>query len=252
MEPILQLRNVSYSYHSLNGETKTLENVCFSIQPGEFVTIVGPSGCGKSTLLSLICGLLNAEEGEILINSSHIGYMLQRDHLLEWRSVYRNAILGLELQHALTPSGEAHVQEMLKTYGLGDFQGAYPSSLSGGMRQRVALIRTLALEPELLLLDEPFSALDYQTRLEVSDDIGTIIQQEKKTALLVTHDLSEAISLGDRVIVLSQRPATIQTILPIHFDAEAGGKRLSPLSRRNAKEFPGYFNQIWKEIRGNG
>ena len=252
MEPILELREVGYSYHSLNGETKTLENVSFSIQPGEFTAIVGPSGCGKSTLLSLICGLLTVEEGEILINSSHIGYMLQRDHLLEWRSVYRNAILGLELQHALTPSAGAHVQEMLKTYGLSDFQQAYPSSLSGGMRQRVALIRTLALEPELLLLDEPFSALDYQTRLEVSDDIGTIIQQEKKTALLVTHDLSEAISLGDRVIVLSHRPATVQTILPIHFEEEAGGKRLSPLSRRNAMEFPGYFNQIWKEIRGNG
>ena len=251
MEPILELTGVGYSYHSLSGETKALHDINFSIQPGEFIAIVGPSGCGKSTLLSLICGLLKAEEGIIQINASPIGYMLQKDHLLEWRSVWRNATLGLELHHQLNSAHEENVQKMLETYGLADFRDATPSSLSGGMRQRVALIRTLALQPELLLLDEPFSDLDYQTRLEVADDIGTIIQKEGKTALLVTHDLSEAISLGDRVIVLSKRPATVVSILDMEFKDEKNG-RLSPLARRNTKEFPEYFNQIWKEIKKNG
>ncbi|MCJ7834286.1 ABC transporter ATP-binding protein [Cuneatibacter sp. NSJ-177] len=252
MEPVLELRRVGYSYHSLGGETETLQNISFSIQPGEFVAIVGPSGCGKSTLLSLICGLLKPEQGEILINGARIGYMLQKDHLLEWRTVYRNTVLGLEMAHQLNEKNEERVRTMLATYGLADFADSYPSSLSGGMRQRAALIRTLAMEPELLLLDEPFSALDYQTRLEVGDDIGSIIRREGKTALLVTHDLSEAISLGSRVIILSHRPARIKKILPISFSAEADGSRLSPLERRNAPEFSSYFQQIWKEVREHG
>lgn len=252
MEPVLELRRIGYSYHSLDGETETLQNINFSIQPGEFAAIVGPSGCGKSTLLSLICGLIKPEQGEILINGARIGYMLQKDHLLEWRTVYRNAVLGLEMAHQLNDKSEERVRTMLETYGLADFADSYPSSLSGGMRQRAALIRTLALEPELLLLDEPFSALDYQTRLEVGDDIGSIIRKEGKTAILVTHDLSEAISLGSRVIILSHRPARIKKILPISFSAEADGVHLSPLERRNAPEFSSYFQQIWKEVREHG
>ncbi len=252
MEPVLELRRVGYAYHTLAGETEALRDISFSVQPGEFVSLVGPSGCGKSTLLSLICGLLRPERGEILIQGAQVGYMLQKDHLLEWRSVYRNAVLGLEMARQLTPEAEARVRRMLETYGLSGFADARPSELSGGRRQRAALIRTLALEPDLLLLDEPFSALDYQTRLEVGDDIGTILRKEGKTALLVTHDLAEAISLGSRVLVLSKRPAQVKAVVPVSFSAEEGGRRLSPLERRNAPEFSGYFQRIWKEVREDG
>ena len=248
MEPVLELRQVGYSYHSLGGETKTLQDISFSVEPGEFVSLVGPSGCGKSTLLSLICGLLQPEQGEILIQGARIGYMLQKDHLLEWRTVYRNAVLGLEMARQRTPEAEGRVRQMLETYGLADFADARPSELSGGMRQRAALIRTLALEPDLLLLDEPFSALDYQTRLEVGDDIGSIIHREGKTALLVTHDLSEAVSAADRVIVLSARPGTVKAVLPISFPSD---HVLSPMERRNMPEFSGYFNALWKEMKSH-
>ncbi|MEE1314695.1 MAG: ABC transporter ATP-binding protein [Faecalimonas sp.] len=244
METILEIRNLSHCYHTTEGETPALSHLSLHMQEGEFISIVGPSGCGKSTLLSLICGLIKPEEGEISLHGKHIGYMLQKDHLLEWRSVYKNIILGLEIQNRITAETKTKVQDYLSQYGLAEFADAKPSELSGGMRQRAALIRTLMLEPDLLLLDEPFSALDYQTRLAVSDDIGQIIRKEKRSAILVTHDLSEAISLGDRVIVLSKRPATIQTIIPLKFDLEND----TPLARRNAPEFKTYFNQLWKEL----
>lgn len=177
----------------------------FLLPPGEFAAVVGPSGCGKSTLLSLICGLMKPQTGEILLNgepvlgnSPQIGYMLQHDHLFEWRTIYRNILLGPEISHTLNKEIREKAKSMLTQYGLKSFIHARPSQLSGGMRQRAALIRTLLPEPELLLLDEPFSALDYQTRLTVSDDIGQILRHSGKTALLVTHDLSEAISLSDR------------------------------------------------------
>ena len=208
MEQILNLQHISYTYHTLEGETPALSDISFSLNKGEFAAIVGPSGCGKSTLLSLICGLLPCSDGQITINGRHlkesttnVGYMLQHDELFEWRTIYNNVILGLEIQHALTARTKKRAHELLNIYGLSDFENSRPSELSGGMRQRAALIRTLVLEPELLLLDEPFSALDYQTRLQVGDDIGQIIRNEKKSALLVTHDLSEAISLADRGIV---------------------------------------------------
>jgi NitT/TauT family transport system ATP-binding protein len=251
MEPILELKNVNYAYHSPEGETPALIDISFSIAPGEFVALVGPSGCGKSTLLSLVCGLLAPESGSILLNgqavkesSTNIGYMLQHDHLFEWRTIYKNILLGLEIQHRLNDQTKAHAMELLDLYGLKQFANKKPSALSGGMRQRAALIRTLVLEPDLLLLDEPFSALDYQTRLSVSDDIGQIIRGEQRTALLVTHDLSEAVSLADRVIVLTNRPARINEIIPISFDLEDD----TPLNRRNAPEFKQYFNRIWKEL----
>mgnify|MGYP000493410951 CR=1 FL=1 len=251
MEPILTLDHLSYAYHTLEGETKALSDISLSVKPGEFVAIVGPSGCGKSTLLSLIAGLLKPEEGEILLNgkslkesATNIGYMLQHDHLFEWRTIYHNILLGLEIQHTLTAAAKTHARELLKTYGLEKFADSRPSELSGGMRQRAALIRTLALKPELLLLDEPFSALDSQTRLSVSDDIGRILRQEKKTAILVTHDISEAISMADRVIILSPRPAIIRKIVPICFDLE----NRTPMASRNAPEFKSYFNLIWKEL----
>ena len=250
MEPVVELQNVSYSYHRPDREIRSLHHLSFSVLPGEFVAIVGPSGCGKSTLLSLICGLLQPEEGEVIIRARRTGFMPQKDHLLEWRSIFRNAILGPEMQHHNTLEVQEAVRNMLSAYGLDSFQNARPSELSGGMRQRAALIRTLALQPDLLLLDEPFSALDYQTRLEVSDDIGGILRREKRTAVLVTHDLSEAISLGNRVIVLSSRPARVIASVPIAFAHDkCTAEPLSPLARRNAPEFAGYFNHIWKELR---
>jgi len=254
MENILELKDISYAYHTMEGETKALEHISFSIKKGEFVSIVGPSGCGKSTLLSLISGLLEPEQGTIKLNGKHIkesttniGYMLQRDHLFEWRTIYSNVILGLEIQHMLTAKTKAKANELLDVYGLKSFSSSKPSQLSGGMRQRAALVRTLVLEPDILLLDEPFSALDYQTRLTVGDDIGQIIRNENKTAVLVTHDLSEAISLGDRVIILSKRPATIWQTIPLIFDL----KEDTPLNRRNSPEFKTYFNLIWKELTQN-
>lgn len=253
MEPVVELQNVSYSYHRPDREIRSLHHLSFSVLPGEFVAIVGPSGCGKSTLLSLICGLLQPEEGEVIIRARRTGFMPQKDHLLEWRSIFRNAILGPEMQHHNTLEVQEAVRNMLSAYGLDSFQNARPPELSGGMRQRAALIRTLALQPDLLLLDEPFSALDYQTRLEVSDDIGGILRREKRTAVLVTHDLSEAISLGNRVIVLSGRPARVIASVPIAFAHDkCTAEPLSPLARRNAPEFAGYFNHIWKELREHG
>ncbi len=251
MDTLLEASHVCYSYHTLAGETEALLDITFSVDEGEFLAIVGPSGCGKSTLLSLLSGLMEPEQGTITIccspvvgRQSGIGYMLQKDHLFEWRTVYRNVILGLEIQNRLTKENLAHVEQLLEDYGLWAFKDAKPSELSGGMRQRAALIRTLALNPQLLLLDEPFSALDYQTRLNVCDDVCQIIKKEKKTAILVTHDLSEAVSMADRILVLSSRPARIRRVVPIHF-AKSG---LTPMERRQAPEFKDYFNEIWKEL----
>ena len=252
MSTVLKVSGVSYSYHTLSGETPALSNITFSVPEGEFLAIVGPSGCGKSTLLSMIASLIEPESGTISIHGApasmsrqRIGYMLQKDHLFEWRSVYRNILLGLEIQHKVNAQTRKKADALLEQYGLKNFRNAKPSDLSGGMRQRAALIRTLILEPELLLLDEPFSALDYQTRLSVSDDIGQIIRSSGKTALLVTHDLSEAVSLADRIVILSRRPATIVKILPITFSLEKD----TPMERRNAPEFKNYFNIIWKELK---
>ncbi len=244
METVLALQNITHSYHTNEGETPALKNLSFTLQQGEFVSIVGPSGCGKSTLLSIITGLFKPEEGTVVLNGKNIGYMLQKDHLLEWRNVYRNITLGLEIQKSITAATKDKAYELLFQYGLAEFAKAKPAELSGGMRQRVALIRTLILEPDLLLLDEPFSALDYQTRLEVADDIGQIIRNSGKTAILVTHDLAEAVSMADRVIVLTARPGSIKKIVPITFPEDKN----TPLLRRNTSQFNEYFQEIWKEL----
>lgn len=248
---VLQLEHVSYTYHTKDGETKALSDLSFSISEGEFVAIVGPSGCGKSTLLSLIAGLLSPETGKVLVHgtapkttNAKVGYMLQRDHLLEWRTTFDNVALGLEIRHQLTKENLAKIDELLAQYDLLPFKYAYPKELSGGMRQRVALIRTLILQPSLLLLDEPFSALDYQTRLQVSNDICDIIRKQKKTALLITHDISEAISVAERVIILTARPATVKRVVPIKLTLS----EKTTLSARSAPEFKDYFNYIWKEL----
>lgn len=252
MNSKLEVKHLTYSYHSLEGETLALSNISFDVKNGEFIAIVGPSGCGKSTLLSLLCGLLEPEEGTILIDGIprsdseiQIGYMLQKDHLFEWRSILSNVSLGLEIQNRLGKQEKELLHQMLSTYGLSQFEQAKPSELSGGMRQRAALIRTMALQPDILLLDEPFSALDYQTRLAVCDDISSIIKNSGKTAILITHDLSEAISVADRIIILTRRPGSIKTIMELDFSAE----HTRPLERRNAPQFSTYFNQLWKELQ---
>ena len=251
MQNIIELKNISYSYHSLQGETVALQDISFGVREGEFVAVVGPSGCGKSTLLSIIAGLLSPESGTIVVNNPdgtlhypRIGYMLQRDHLFEWRTIYKNAILGLEINHMLTEERLAYVDQLFFDYNLDKFRNKRPSELSGGMKQRAALIRTLALEPQLLLLDEPFSALDYQTRLMVSADICHLIRNAGKTMIIITHDLAEAISLADRVIVLSSRPAVVQKEIPISLTLSDD----SLLAARNAPEFSTYFNQLWEEL----
>lgn len=215
MEAILSLDHIYYSYHDKNGETPVINDLSFEIKPGSFTSIVGPSGCGKSTLLSLLCDLIKPEAGTIYIrppennHDSRMGYMLQKDNLFEWRSIYKNVMLGLEINNKKTPENIAYVNHLLEQYDLAGFKSARPSQLSGGMRQRTALIRTLALKPDILLLDEPFSALDYQTRLEVREDICSILRKEKKTVILVTHDISEAIAMTDRVLILTNRPAKL-------------------------------------------
>lgn len=251
MQNLLELKNIGYSYHSLHGETNAIENISFGVRDGEFVAVVGPSGCGKSTLLSIIAGLLEPESGTIVVNNPdgslhypRVGYMLQHDHLFEWRTVYKNVILGLEINHMLTEERLAYVNQLLSDYGLDKFRDKRPGELSGGMKQRAALIRTLALEPQLLLLDEPFSALDYQTRLMVSADICSLIRATGKTMIIITHDLAEAVSLADRVVVLSGRPARIKCELPIRLTPADD----SPLAARNAPEFNSYFNRLWEEL----
>lgn len=250
---IIELQQVALTYQSPDGEIEALKDVSFNMAEGEFVSIIGPSGCGKSTLLSLVAGLEKPSRGTIFVDgdpvtapSPKIGLMPQRDQLFEWRTIWSNVTLGLEVRHENTPARQAHVRELLERYGLIEFLGKKPSQLSGGMRQRCALIRTLATDPRILLLDEPFSALDYQTRLSVSDDIHSIIRQEKKTALLVTHDISEAISMSDRIVVLSRRPATVKAIHDL-----GALRKLSPMERRDAVNFRTYFNQIWKELEIN-
>lgn len=252
MNPLLTLEHVGFAYHQAEGETPALSDISFTLEAGHFLAIVGPSGCGKSTLLSLISGLLLPEKGDILLDGkpvsqsrAAVGYMLQKDHLLEWRTIYQNAVLGLEIQHRLTEKNLLRVEQMLEDYGLATFKNARPSQLSGGMRQRAALIRTLAPNPALLLLDEPFSALDYLTRISVCDDIYKILKKQKKTAVMVTHDLSEAISVADRIIILSSRPAAIRKILPVRLSLE----ERTPLLSRSAPEFKEYFNLIWKELK---
>lgn len=254
LEDIIEIVNLSMKYHSLNGEITALQRIDFAVKKGEFVCIVGPSGCGKSTLLSMIAGLLPPTSGQILIEgipvigtSSKVGYMLQKDYLFEWRTILENVMLGLEIHKAVSRESKVYALELLKTYGLYEFKDKYPQQLSGGMRQRAALIRTLAIQPEILLLDEAFSALDYQTRLLVTEDIYGIIKQENKTAILVTHDIAESISMADRVIVLSQRPAVVKKIYDIYLTCE----KRTPICSRNAAEFKLYFNLIWKELDVN-
>lgn len=241
---ILKIENLRKIYHTKNEETLAIENFSLNLKNDEFISIVGPSGCGKSTILNILANLDNKSDGKIILKDNiKIGYMLQQDCLFDFRTVLDNCLLGLEINHTLNEENKKYVIELLKTYGLGDFINSYPNSLSGGMRQRVALIRTLATKPDILLLDEPFSALDYQTRLLVCEDVYNIIKNEKKSAILVTHNIGEAISVADRVLVLTKRPGKIKKIVDINLSNKS-----TPIENRKAKEFQEYYDIIWKEI----
>lgn len=252
MKNLLEIHDLNLSYHSKQGETPALSSVSFNIEDKDFVSIVGPSGCGKTTILSLIAGLLTPSSGEILLDdkkvigvNTEIGYMFQKDNLLDWLTVEKNVLFGLKIQKKVTDENIRFVYNLVEKYGLKDFMGHYPSELSGGMRQRVSLIRTLATRPKLLLLDEPFSALDYQTRLDIQNIVYKIIVDENKTAILVTHDISEAIAMSNKIIILSKRPASVKKIIDVKFSKE----NLTPFEKRNDPKFSKYFKTIWEELK---
>ncbi len=238
---ILEFSNVTKNFCYKDEIIKVLDNVNFSVEEGEIVVIVGPSGSGKSTILNLISKLIDPSSGNVLVKGN-IGYMFQRDCLFEWKTIFKNVLIGLEIQQTKNQEALIRVDRMLKEYGLEEFKNAYPHQLSGGMRQRVALIRTLAVNPDILLLDEPFAALDYQTKLKVSNDIYEIIKKEKKTTIMVTHDISEAISMADKIIILSNRPTKVKKIYDINIEESC------PIKKRNNQKFQEYFKKIWDEV----
>lgn len=244
-DKLLEVKGLKKIYHEKNGEIVALEDVEFSVYDKEFITIVGPSGCGKSTVLSVLSNIIDKSEGDINFNRKNpkIGYMLQKDSLFDWLTVLDNCLLGLKIRKELNDKSKERVIKLLNNYGLKDFKYKHPNSLSGGMRQRVALIRTLAINPDILLLDEPFSALDYQTRLTLSDDVYQIIKKEEKTVIMVTHDISEAVSMSDKVIVLTNRPCFVKNIYSINFD----NRNLPTINRKN-KDFFKYYDLIWKDL----
>jgi NitT/TauT family transport system ATP-binding protein len=252
--PKVELRDVNLRYFGLEGEIEALKGISLSVAAGEFVAVIGQSGCGKSTLLSLISGILTPTEGAVLVDgkpvtgpSRKVAYMLQQDYLFEWRTILENAVLGAEIQGADMTKARQRATGLLTRYGLGQFLHYLPRQLSGGMRQRVALARTLCTEPDVVLLDEPFSALDSQTRLALADEVTEILRREAKTVILVTHDIGEAVSMAERVIVLSRRPGQVKSDHSIRF-ATPTGARPAPFAARNAPEFNGYFNTLWQEL----
>lgn len=248
MEEIVKVVNLTKNFYTKEGEMEVLKNISFTLHQGEILSLLGPSGSGKSTILNILTNLLDPTSGDVLIKGT-IGYMFQKDHLLEWRSIMDNITLGLEIMHKKNDKKSMErIERLLKTYDLWDFRNMYPKELSGGMRQRVALIRTLSVDPSILLLDEPFSALDYQTRLMVNDDVYKVIKNENKSVILVTHDISEAIAMGDKVAVLSKRPATIKNTYDI--DLELGSSR-TPFKCRKVPKFQTYFDLLWKELDNN-
>ena len=242
---ILTIKKLSKIYHTNKSEIPAIKDLNLNIKEGEFVAIVGPSGCGKTTLLSILCSLEEKSQGEIIYTQGKqkMGYMLQNDTLFPWLNILDNTLLGLKIEKNITKENIQKVTKILETYGLKDFIKKYPNNLSGGMRQRVALIRTLATNPDILLLDEPFSALDYQTRLAVSDDVWKIIKKEKKTTIMITHDIAEAISMADRIIVLTNRPSKVKSIYTIEMK-----NKQNPINNRKQKEFQYYYDKIWKDI----
>ena len=248
MEEMVKVVNLTKDFYTKEGEMQVLSNISFTLFQGEILSLLGPSGSGKSTILNILTKLLEPTSGNVTINGT-VGYMFQKDHLLEWRSIIDNITLGLEIMHKKNDKKSMErIERLLKTYGLWDFRNMYPKELSGGMRQRVALIRTLSVDPDILLLDEPFSALDYQTRLMVNDDVYKIIKNENKSVILVTHDISEAIAMGDKVAVLSKRPSTIKNEYKIDLSME---EEKTPFKCRKVPKFQTYFDLLWKELDNN-
>lgn len=245
MQKLLEINNISKTFNTLNGEINAIKNISFDVNNEQFIAIVGSSGCGKSTLLNIISGLLEKTSGTIKFYKENpiIGYMLQEDALLPYLNILDNATLGLSLKKIKTKENIEYTKRLLETYGLKDFIYKYPKELSGGMKQRVALIRTLAIKPDILLLDEPFSALDYQSRLSVSEDVYNIIKKEKKTVIMITHDIAEAISLSDKIIVLSKRPSIVKKIYDIKMENKS-----TPINNRTCKEFSDYYDKIWRDL----
>lgn len=245
MQKLLEINNISKTFNTLNGEINAIKSISFDVNNEQFIAIVGSSGCGKSTLLNIISGLLEKTNGTIKFYKENpiIGYMLQEDALLPYLNILDNATLGLSLKKIKTKENIEYTKKLLETYGLKDFIQKYPKELSGGMKQRVALIRTLAIKPDILLLDEPFSALDYQSRLSVSEDVYNIIKKEKKTVIMITHDIAEAISLSDKIIVLSKRPSIVKKIYDIKMENKS-----TPINNRKCKEFSDYYDKIWRDL----
>ena len=245
MKKLLTIKNLKKTYHDTSSYVDAIDDLNLDIYDQEYIAIVGPSGCGKSTILSILTNLEDKSSGEITFNKDNltIGYMLQDDALFPWLTILENCYLGLKIKNIFTEENKNNVKRLLNTYGLGEFINKYPSNLSGGMRQRVALIRTLAINPDILLLDEPFSRLDYITRLNLSNDIYRIIKEEKKTVIMVSHDLAESISLADRIIVLSKRPCKVKCI----YNIELTGKS-NPIENRKCKEFNYYYDKIWRDL----
>ncbi len=241
---LLKINNLSKNYHTKDSEIEAIDNLTFDVKENEILAIVGPSGCGKSTLLSILAGIEDKSGGDIIKDNDYkIGYMLQTDSLFPWLTILDNALIGLEVTSSKTEENINKVVNLLKKYGLYEFKNQYPSNLSGGMRQRVALIRTLAINPDLILLDEPYSALDYQTRLALSNDMYKIIKNEKKTAIMITHNISEAVSMADRVIVLTKRPCIVKKIYEIKLD-----NKTNPIDNRKDKNFNYYYDLIWRDL----
>jgi NitT/TauT family transport system ATP-binding protein len=250
----VELRDVSLRYFTQETETEALAGISLAIRAGEFVSIIGQSGCGKSTLLSLISGLMQPTGGEVLVDgqrvdrpSPKVGYMLQQDYLFEWRTILENTMLGAEIQGRDIVAAGDRAKMLLTRYGLGQFFDYLPRQLSGGMRQRVALARTLVTEPDVVLLDEPFSALDSQTRIALADEVAEVLRREGKTAILVTHDIGEAIAMADRVVVMSRRPGRIRSDHAIRLDG-GDGKRPTPFAARSTQQFNTYFKMLWEEL----
>lgn len=243
IKKILSINNLSKTFYSLTDEIKVLDNISFDVLENDFIGIIGPSGCGKSSILNIISNLDTKYKGTIKKQNIKIGYMFQEDTLFDWLTVYENIILALKITKSNTKENQNYVKNLLKKYNLYEFKNKYPHELSGGMKQRISLIRTLSYKPDILLLDEPFSALDYQTRIKISEDVHNIIKNENKTAIIVTHDIEEAIALCNKVIVLSNRPTTIINTHIIKLDNQT--------QKRNTKEFSYYYNQIWKEIQND-
>lgn len=245
MQKLLEINTISKTFNTLNGEINAIKSISFDVNNEQFIAIVGSSGCGKSTLLNIISGLLEKTNGTIKFYKENpiIGYMLQEDALLPYLNILDNATLGLSLKKIKTKENIEYTKKLLETYGLKDFIYKYPKELSGGMKQRVALIRTLAIKPDILLLDEPFSALDYQSRLSVSEDVYNIIKKEKKTVIMITHDIAEAISLSDKIIVLSKRPSIVKKIYDIEMENKS-----TPINNRKCKEFSDYYDKIWRDL----